>query len=178
MKVTQYKVTNRKLRSRPGSFKVRSTHPFSADRNIQGPHHTPFVDLSTAKDVGSTSLTPPGEWSWRFLGCKKSVNISQEKLGSRVLQVDFFHVNIVHVHACETPELEIQNNWEPPFKLSLEKAYLLCSPPSSARGMGSFSLGSLTMEIHRFKTRLGTGVPRSPEFDPPRSSVSAPTSFS
>ena len=109
---------------------------------------------------------------------QNNVNISQEKLGYRVVQVKKSRVHGVHVHAhFKPPEKRIQKHWEPPFKLCLEKACLPCSPPSSALVMGSFSLGSPIVDMHRVKTRLGTGVPRSPESDAPRSSLYPPLHF-
>jgi len=43
--------------------------------------------------------------------------------------------------------------------------------------MGLFSLGSPIVDIHMVKTRLGTGVPRSPESNAPISSFYAPPHF-
>ena len=75
-----------------------------------------------------------------------------------------------------TPKKKIQNHREPPYKLRLEKACLLCSPPSSALVMGSlFSLGSPILDIHMVKPRLGTGVPRSSESNAPILSVWPPS---
>ena len=82
-------------------------------------------------------LTPPENGAGEFSVRKKCQHF-QEKLGSRVVQVGKFHV---HVFSA-TPNKKIQNHREPPYKLCLEKACLLCPPPSSALVMGSFSHGS------------------------------------
>ena len=96
---------------------------------------------------------------------QKNVNISQEKLGSRVVQVKKVHVHIHVLYSVfsATPNKKIQNHRDSPYKLCLEKACLLCPPPCSSLVMGSFSHGSPIVDIHMVKTRLGTGVPRSPE---------------
>ena len=51
------------------------------------PAHTGFKDLNTAIRFGSTSLIPPGRMELANLGVQKHVNISQEKLCSREVQV-------------------------------------------------------------------------------------------
>jgi len=76
------------------------------------------------------------------------------------------------------PNKKVQNHREPPYKLCLKKACLLCSPPSSTLVMGSlFSFGSPIVDIHMVKTLLGTAVPRSPESNAPISSLYAPPHF-
>ena len=90
---------------------------------------------------------------------KMNENISQEKLGFRVVPVEKNHV---HVFSA-TPNKKIQNQREPPYKLCLTQACLLCPPPSSSLFMGSFSHESPIVDIHMVETRPGTGVPRSPE---------------
>ena len=115
-------------------------------------------------------LTPPENGAGEFSGRKKCQHF-QEKLGSRVVQVGKFHV---HVFSA-TPNKKIQNHRDPPYKLGLEKACLLCPPPSSSLVMGSFSHGSPIVDIHMVKTRLGTGVPRSPESNAPILSLCPPS---
>ena len=65
-------------------------------------------------------------------------------------------------------------NLESPYKLCLKKACLLCSQPSSALVMGSTFLDPPIVNIHMVKTRLGTGVPRSPKSNAPISFLYAP----
>ena len=83
-------------------------------------------------------LTPPENGAGEFSVRKKCQHF-QEKLGSRVVQVGKFHV---HAAFSATPNKKIQNHREPPYKLCLEKACLLCPLPSSALVMGSFSHGT------------------------------------
>ena len=119
-------------------------------------------------------LTSPENGAGKFSG-RKNVNISRKNWVPELCKSKKI---CVQWNSCITPNKKIQNHWEPPYKLCLKKACLLCSPPSSALFMGwLFSLGSPIVDIHRVKTRLETGVPRSPESDAPRSSLYAPPHF-
>ena len=128
-------------------------------------------------------LTPPENGAGELSGRKMSTfprgrPCSKEKLGSRVVKVKKIMYTVKFMYICTTPNKKIENHWEPPYKLCLKKACLLCSPPSSALVMSSFfSLGSPIVDIHMVKTRLGTGVPRSPESNAPIRSLYAPAHF-
>ena len=98
-------------------------------------------------------LTPPENGAGEFLGRNKCQHFPG-KTGFRVAQVEKNHV---HVFSA-TPNKNIQNHREPPYKLCLEKACLLCPPSSSSLVIGSFSHGSPIVDIHMVQTRLGTGV--------------------
>ena len=74
---------------------------------------------------------------------------------------------------CTTPN-KIQNHRKSPYKLCLKKACLLCSPPSSALVKGSIFFDPPIVNIHMVKTRLRTGVPRSPKSSAPICSLYAP----
>jgi len=58
--------------------------------------HNGFADLGTAICFGSTSLKPC-KMELANLWVKKSVNISQEKLGSRVVQIKTIERFQVHI---------------------------------------------------------------------------------
>ena len=95
LKTTQQKVTHRGLRCGPELFKVLTPHPFSTDVDILRSAHTCFADLCTAKISGSTSISPIENGAGDFW-FQKSVDTSQEKLGSRVMHVEKNHVHSVH----------------------------------------------------------------------------------
>ena len=106
---------------------------------------------------------------------RNNVNISQERF--RLVHVGTNLVHSVHVHV-KPPNKKIQDTREPPFNLCLKQARLLFALPSSVLVIGSFSLGSPIVDIYMVKPRLGTGVPRFPESDAPKSSFHAPPFFS
>ena len=85
-------------------------------------------------------------------------------------------VHNVLVHVKKT-KLKITSDREPLFRVCLNKACLLCSSPSSALGMGSFSLGCPKVDIHMVTTRLGIGVTRFPESDASRTLSIPPLIF-
>ena len=115
---------------------------------------------------------PPRRMELANVRVNKSVNISQEKLVSRVVQAGKCHTHSVHVH-LKNPNKNIQSDRELPFKLPFKKACLAYSPPSSALVMGSSSLRSPIVDIHTVKIRLGTKIPRTHESDEPNSSLYA-----
>ena len=117
-------------------------------------------------------LTPPENGAGEFSGRKMSTfprkNWVPEWCKSKKIMctVKFMY---------PTPNEKIQNHREPPYKLCLEKACLLCPPSSSSLVIGSFSHGSPIVDIHMVKTRLGTGVPHSSESNAPILSLCPPS---
>ena len=150
------------------------TAPQNADLNHLRSHGAPQnADLNTAKKNWSLQCLPPRRMELANFRIEKPVNISPEKLSSRVVKLQKFHVHSVHVHV--QPPIKIQNHRKSPYKLCLKKACLLCSPPSSALVMGLFFLDPPIVNIHMVRTRLGTGVPRCPESNVPINSLCPPS---
>ena len=121
-------------------------------------------------------LTPP-EKAGKFSGRKKCQHFpGKAGFPSGASRKIMYTVKFMYMYT--TPNNKDKNHREPPYKLCLKKACLPCSPPFSALVMGSlFSLGSPIVDIHMVKTRLRTGVPRSPESNAPISYLYAPAHF-
>ena len=80
------------------------TTPPNADLNNLRSHGAPQnADLNTAKKKCSLQCLPLPENGACEFSERKKVNISPEKLSSRVVQLQNFHVHNVHVHTCTTP---------------------------------------------------------------------------
>ena len=75
------------------------TTPQNAVLNHLRSHGAPQdVDLDTAKKKWSLRCLPPRRMELANFRIEKTVNISPEKLSSRVVQLQKFHVHSVHVH--------------------------------------------------------------------------------
>ena len=91
--------------------------PFIEDLNVLRSASQPFFWTSIQRKNVARHRLPLRRMELVNFGVQKSVNIFQEKLGSRVVQVGKKYVHSVHVDVHITqPNKQIQNNREPSFK--------------------------------------------------------------
>ena len=123
----------------------------------QGPHTDCFscVTIKQREKMVFRVLTPPENGAG-----EKNVNISRKNWVPEWCKLKKF----MYIYSVQPPIKKIQNHREPPYKLCLEKACLLCPPPSSALVMGSFSHGSRLWTFTWSKPASG------PEFPAPLNS--------
>ena len=102
-------------------------------------------------------------------GDERSATTSREKPSSRTALLE----NCTTSHP--THHVTILQDWEPKSKSCLNGTRALYALRPS-HTLGSFSLRSPILDIHRVKPRLRNGVPRPSESEAPRSSLYAPFS--